>query len=101
MYFNSQMNIKIFRLLCFQFFKSLSRRKTNIDQGPLGESEVKLARVLGLTDLTLLGVGATLGVGVYVLGGSVAKNLAGPAVIISFLAAAIASFFSGNYVLMN
>ncbi|KAI5709708.1 hypothetical protein M8J76_001852 [Diaphorina citri] len=77
------------------FFKSLSRRKTNIDQGPLGESEVKLARVLGLTDLTLLGVGATLGVGVYVLGGSVAKNLAGPAVIISFLAAAIASFFSG------
>uniref|UniRef100_A0A8D8ZXD8 High affinity cationic amino acid transporter 1 n=1 Tax=Cacopsylla melanoneura TaxID=428564 RepID=A0A8D8ZXD8_9HEMI len=77
------------------FFKTLSRRKPNDDELIAQGEESKLARVLGLPDLTLLGVGATLGVGVYVLAGSVAKNQAGPAVIISFLAAAIASFFSG------
>uniref|UniRef100_A0A8D8ZHA8 High affinity cationic amino acid transporter 1 n=1 Tax=Cacopsylla melanoneura TaxID=428564 RepID=A0A8D8ZHA8_9HEMI len=60
---------------------------------PGGEPQ-KLARVLGLVDLTMLGVGATLGVGVYVLAGSVARNQAGPSVVISFAIAAVASLFS-------
>ncbi|KAI5692927.1 hypothetical protein M8J76_010994 [Diaphorina citri] len=55
----------------------------------------QLARVLGLIDLTMLGVGATLGVGVYVLAGSVARNQAGPSVVISFAIAAVTSLFSG------
>ena len=55
-----------------------------------------LAKVLNVFDLTLLGVGSTLGVGIYVLAGSVALNTAGPAVCISFLVAAIASAFAGN-----
>lgn len=50
------------------FIDSLTRRKRNDDSG--GES--KLARVLNLFDLTALGVGTTLGLGVYVLAGSVA-----------------------------
>lgn len=72
----------------------ISRRKTDDEDVP-GSGGVKLARVLGLTDLTALGVGSTLGVGVYVLAGAVAKDVAGPAVTISFLIAAIASAFSG------
>lgn len=55
----------------------------------------KLLRVLGLFDLTFLGIGSTLGVGIYVLAGSVAKDIAGPAVCLSFLIAAIASAISG------
>lgn len=70
-----------------ELWKALSRRKRNDDSG----AESKLARVLTLFDLTALGVGSTLGLGVYVLAGSVAYENAGPAVTISFLIAAIAS----------
>lgn len=71
-------------------WKSLTRRKRNDDV----DSDTQLARVLTLFDLTALGVGSTLGLGVYVLAGSVAYNEAGPAVTISFLIAAIASAFA-------
>ncbi|KAM7357399.1 cationic amino acid transporter slimfast isoform 1-T3 [Cochliomyia hominivorax] len=73
------------------FWNALTRRKTD----DVIESESKLARVLNLFDLTALGVGSTLGLGVYVLAGSVAYNIAGPAVTLSFLIAAVASAFAG------
>lgn len=74
------------------FIKSLGRKKKISDDG---DEDNKLNRVLTLVDLIGLGVGSTLGVGVYVLAGSVAKNLAGPAVVISFVVAAVASAFAG------
>lgn len=74
-----------------RLWKILSRRR--IDENQEGKGE--LARVLDLFDLTALGVGSTLGIGVYVLAGAIAKETAGPAVCVSFLIAAIASAFAG------
>ena len=48
-----------------------------------------------LFDLTFLGIGATMGVGIYVLAGAVAKDTAGPSVVLSFLVAGVASSLSG------
>lgn len=48
-------------------------------------------RVLGLWQLTAIGVGGIIGVGVFVLAGQQAATNAGPAVALSFLIAGIAS----------
>ncbi|KAF7276145.1 hypothetical protein GWI33_009842, partial [Rhynchophorus ferrugineus] len=51
-------------------------------------------KCLTTLDLTSLGVGSCVGTGMYLVAGMVAKNVAGPGVIISFIIAAIASIFS-------
>src|SRR5215831_2084141 len=48
-------------------------------------------RVLGLWQLTAIGIGGIIGVGVFVLAGQQAATNAGPAVALSFLLAGIAS----------
>jgi APA family basic amino acid/polyamine antiporter len=48
-------------------------------------------RVLGLWQLTAIGIGAIIGVGVFVLAGQQAAVNAGPAVLISFLVAGLGS----------
>lgn len=60
------------------------------------DSEQKsFKRVLGTTSLIFLGIGGTIGVGIFVLTGTVAANYAGPAIILSFILAGIAALLSG------
>ena len=75
-----------------EILRRFARRK-HLDTTSCAES--RLARCLTTTDLTLLGVGSTLGVGVYVLAGGVARDTAGPSVVLSFLIAGLASALSG------
>lgn len=58
-------------------------------------SGANLSRCLSTWDLVSLSIGATLGAGIYVVTGQVAGSIAGPAVILSFTIAAIASILSG------
>ncbi len=53
-----------------------------------------LKRVLGPLNLTLLGIGAIIGTGIFVLTGTVAAQNAGPAVVLSFVLAGVASVFA-------
>ncbi len=74
--------------------RSLFRRK---DVGRLvaemGASD-RLNRRLGPLALTGLGIGATIGTGLYVQTGIVAHQLAGPSIILSFLLAAVGCGFA-------
>lgn len=58
-----------------------------------GESPLK--RCLKTFDVTILGTGACLGAGLYVVIGELARNVAGPSVVISFFIAAFAALLSG------
>ncbi|XP_076032489.1 putative cationic amino acid transporter [Oratosquilla oratoria] len=62
-----------------------------------GSEAGKLKKVLTTLDLTSLGVGSCAGTGMYLVAGMVAKNVAGPGVILSFIIAAVASIFSGEW----
>src|SRR5512147_2093012 len=59
------------------------------------EERQGLKRSLGPASLVLLGVGAVIGAGIFVLTGHAAARIAGPAVTLSFLLAAVACAFAG------
>ncbi|MBX7548413.1 amino acid permease [Streptomyces sp. NPDC004232] len=58
---------------------------TEVREGP------RLDRSLGLWQLTAIGVGGIIGAGIFTLAGTVANGTAGPAVLVSFLIAGVAS----------
>ncbi|WP_425839150.1 amino acid permease [Streptomyces fractus] len=66
-------------------------RRKPIEQIEDTESGGKLTRSLGLWQLTSIGVGGIIGAGIFTLAGTVANGTAGPAVLVSFLIAGIAS----------
>jgi APA family basic amino acid/polyamine antiporter len=68
-------------------------QKKDIRQLIASQSNSGLKRDLGTWDLTLLGVGAVVGTGIFVLSGTGAI-MAGPGVIISFIIAGLACLFA-------
>ncbi|MBL7481547.1 amino acid permease [Legionella bononiensis] len=58
------------------------------------DTETHLAKCLTVFDLTLLGVGAIIGAGIFILTGIVAATQAGPAVILSYVVAGFACAFA-------
>jgi len=60
-----------------------------------GTGEVTLKRVLTATNLTLLGIGAIIGAGIFVLTGTAAATDAGPAVVLSFVISGLGCLFAG------
>src|SRR3982751_3801376 len=59
------------------------------------EGSNSLHRTLSASNLTLLGIGAIIGAGIFVLTGNAAAQYAGPGVVYSMIAAGIACGFAG------
>jgi APA family basic amino acid/polyamine antiporter len=56
--------------------------------------EHRLKRVLGPVTLSALGIGAVIGAGIFVATGAAAKDVAGPALMVSYLVAGITCIFA-------
>src|SRR5262249_50865729 len=69
--------------------KSVDQLRSDAERG------TGLRRALGALDLTMLGIGAIIGTGIFVLTGHAAASNAGPAIPISFVIAGVASAFAG------
>src|SRR5947208_1714457 len=56
--------------------------------------EHRLRRVLGPVTLTALGIGAVIGAGIFVATGAAAKDVAGPALMVSYMVAGVTCIFA-------
>ncbi|MEU0336473.1 amino acid permease [Streptomyces sp. NPDC006193] len=72
--------------------EGIFRRKPieHIEETEVAEG-TRLDKSLGLWQLTAIGVGGIIGAGIFTLAGTVANGTAGPAVLVSFLVAGVAS----------
>lgn len=75
-------------MICQRLFDNLIRKKPREAWLP----EIPLRRCLTAVDLTSLGVGTTVGTGLYVVIGELARDTAGPSVVLSLLLASSAAF---------
>src|SRR2546430_3473773 len=73
---------------------NLLRRKSITDLQTEALTDHSLKRALSALNLTMLGIGAIIGTGIFVLTGTVAALNAGPAVVLSFVLAGVASIFA-------
>ena len=69
--------------------KSIEQLISDVEKG--GRA---LRRSLTAMDLTLLGIGAIIGTGIFVLTGTAAANQAGPAIVVSYMVAGLACAFA-------
>ncbi len=68
--------------------KSIEQLVSDVEHGR------HLKRALSAVDLTLLGIGAIIGTGIFVLTGTAAANQAGPAITMSYMLAGLACGFA-------
>ena len=73
---------------------SLFRTKSLAELMP-EEGDGGLRRALTATNLVLLGIGAIIGAGIFVLTGTAAANYAGPGIVLSFVLAGAGCLFAG------
>jgi basic amino acid/polyamine antiporter, APA family len=83
--------IKIVNLV--EVYMSIFRKKSIPELVAASKTGTTLNKVLGTWDLTMLGIGAIIGTGIFVLTGAGALT-AGPALIISFVIAGLACLFA-------
>ncbi|KAF7852253.1 hypothetical protein BT93_L5393 [Corymbia citriodora subsp. variegata] len=78
------------------WMKGLVRRKQvdSAHSSSVGGGHHRLAKELSILHLIAIGVGSTIGAGVYILVGTVAREHSGPALTFSFLIAGIAAALS-------
>ena len=72
---------------CSSFFEKLQRKKTL----PADIMQTPLKRCLNVFDLILFGIGHMIGAGIYILTGTVARQIAGPGVVFSYIIAGLVS----------
>ncbi|MCE4043248.1 APC family permease [Lysinibacillus fusiformis] len=70
-------------------------RKKKIEELLQNNGTIQLKKTLGAFDLILLGVGAIVGTGIFILPGTVAATHAGPGIVFSFIIAAMVCAFAG------
>lgn len=75
--------------------KNIFRTKSINDLLSEVEGKKSLNKVLGSFELMMLGIGAIIGTGIFVLTGIAAANYSGPALVLSFVIAGIACAFAG------
>lgn len=75
---------------CANFLKLLFRSR----RGDLTDEDTYFNRCLTVLDVILLGMGSMLGPGLYVATGQIARDTAGPAIVISLLIAAVPAILS-------
>jgi basic amino acid/polyamine antiporter, APA family len=74
---------------------NLLARKNLTDLVHEASGEHDLRRALGPWNLITLGIGAIIGAGIFIITGQAAAQFAGPAIVISFVLAAITCAFAG------
>lgn len=71
-----------------------AHRRKRLEYAARESAAGSLRRTLGPMHLILLGVGSTVGAGIYVMTGVAAADYAGPAVLLSFMLAGVACLFT-------
>uniref|UniRef100_A0A1B0GHL3 Cationic amino acid transporter C-terminal domain-containing protein n=2 Tax=Lutzomyia longipalpis TaxID=7200 RepID=A0A1B0GHL3_LUTLO len=82
------------RMILGHVMSGICHKMNRTKRLPADILETPLNRCLSTLDITLLGVGHMIGAGIYVLTGAVAKEIAGPGIIISFILAGFVSLLA-------